>query len=849
MRPAPGALTLQLLETSCSFAHLTPELVMDASANPRPDAPERDPVCGMEVAAIRNAPFVDHEDRRYRFCSQRCREAFGVAPAEYVEAKDPVCGMWVERARAHHVAWHEGVSNYFCSERCRTRFESAPDAYARGEAPPRPIPADLPEGATFTCPMHPEVVRDAPGDCPSCGMALEPVQPVPNSGPPPELADLRRRLLFSAPLGLAIFVLEMASHIGLPVAEGLGPRLQVWMQFLLATPVVWIARPCFTRGWSSIVHRSPNMWTLIALGTGAAYAFSVAALLVPGFFPETLRGPHGLPPVYFEAAAVILVLVLAGQAMELHARTRAGDAIRALFDLAPRTARRVKDGEDEEVPLEEVRAGERLRVGPGESVPVDGVVLDGHSFVDESLLTGEPVPVEKCPESGVTGGTLNTTGSFVMRAERVGAEAVLSQIIELVAKAQRSRAPIQGLADRVAGHFVPAVAAVAALSFIAWLWYGPAPSLSYAVVAAVSVLIIACPCALGLATPMSIMVATGRGAREGVLVRDAEALERLAGVDVIVVDKTGTLTEGKPKVTDVVVNGSLSESELLSFAAALERGSEHPLARAVIAESRARGSTLRDAGEFEAIAGRGVRGRVARRAVALGNLRLMRDTSNETGAFAAVAEQLQSEGKTAMFVAVDGRTRGIIAVADPLKPGTPDALAALRAQGLRIVMATGDSPGAAEIAARKLLIEDWHAEMSPSDKAALVSRLQAAGHRVAMAGDGVNDAPALASADVGIAMGSGADVALESAGITLANGDMDGIVRARRLALAAMRNIRQNLVFAFAYNAAGVPIAAGVLYPLSGMLLSPIVAAFAMSLSSLSVIGNALRLGRVRLKG
>ena len=822
---------------------------MDASANPRPDAPERDPVCGMEVAAPRSAPIADHEGRRYRFCSQHCCDAFGVSPAEYIEAKDPVCGMRVDRARARHVAWHEGASHYFCSERCRTRFEAARGTYASGADSPRPVSAHLPEGATFTCPMHPEVVRDAPGDCPSCGMALEPTQPVPDSGPPPELADLRRRLLFGAPLALAIFVLEMADHAGLPVAEWLEPRVHVWMQFLLATPVVWIARPCFARGWSSIVHRSPNMWTLIALGTGAAYAFSVVSLLAPGLFPETLRAPHGLPPVYFEAAALILVLVLAGQEMELRARTRAGDAIRALFDLAPKTARRVTDREDEEVPLEDVRAGDCLRVGPGESVPVDGVVLQGHSFVDESLLTGEPVPVEKRPECGVTGGTLNTTGSFVMRATRVGAEAVLSQIIDLVAKAQRSRASIQSLADRVAGLFVPVVVAVAALSFVAWLWLGPVPALSYAVVAAVSVLIIACPCALGLATPMSIMVATGRGAREGVLVRDAEALERLAGIDVLVVDKTGTLTEGRPQVTDVVAAEGTSETELLSFAASLERASEHPLARAVVAEARTRSATLREAAEFEAIAGRGVRGRVAGRALVLGNTAHLRDSGIDPGALAETGERLQREGKTAMLVAVDGEALGVVAVADRIRMSTPGALAALRAQGLRIVIATGDSPGAAETVARELLIEDKHAEMSPSDKAALVSRLQAAGHRVAMAGDGVNDAPALATADVGIAMGGGADVALESAGITLVKGDLNGIVRAHRLARASMRNIRQNLFFAFAYNAAGVPVAAGVLYPLSGVLLSPIIAAVAMSLSSVSVIGNALRLGRVRLKG
>ena len=815
----------------------------------RSRAPERDPVCGMEVASPGEAPFVDYGGRRYRFCAERCREKFGAAPGDYVEAEDPVCGMRVDRATARQVTRHEGVCFYFCSERCRARFEAAPDAFAGGPRPPRPASEDLPEDASYTCPMHPEIVRDAPEDCPLCGMALEPMRPAPDAGPHPELADVRRRLLYGAPLAFAVFALEMGGHVGLPFAEWPEPRLHAWIQLLLATPVVvWIARPCFVRGWSSIVNRSPNMWTLIALGTGAAYALSVVAVLGPGLFPESLRAPNGLPPIYFEAAAVILILVLAGQALELSARTRAGAAIRALLDLAPKSARRVTEDGDEDLPLDAVRAGDRLRVGPGESVPVDGVVLDGHSFVDESLLTGEPVPAEKRAGDGVTGGTLNTSGSFVMQAERVGAEAVLSRIVDLVARAQRSRAPIQALADRVAGRFVPGVIAVAALALFAWLGLGPAPSLSYAVVAAVSVLIIACPCALGLATPMSIMVATGRGARAGVLVRDAEALERFADVDVLIVDKTGTLTEGKPALTDVITSLEMAEAEILSFAASLERASEHPLARAVVAGARARGAALQEATDFEAVAGKGVRGRVAGREVALGNLALLRETDIDPRGLAGAAEDLRSAGKTAMFVAVDGRTRGVVAVADRIKASTPGAIAALRARGMRIVMATGDSSRAAEILARELLIEDARAEMSPWDKAALVSELQAEGHRVAMAGDGVNDAPALAAADVGIAMGSGADVALDSAGITLVKGDLNGIVRAHRLARATMRNVRQNLFFAFAYNAAGVPVAAGILYPLIGVLLSPVIAAAAMSLSSVSVIGNALRLGRVRLE-
>ena len=801
----------------------------------------------MEIVSPREAPFIDHENRRYRFCAEGCREKFGVSSAEYILAKDPVCGMSVERAAARHLVRREGVSFYFCSERCRTRFEAAPDTFAGERSQYHSARENLPEGASYTCPMHPEVIRDGPEDCPTCGMALEPVQPTRDAGPHPELADLRRRLIIGAPLALVIFVLEMGGHIGLPFADWLEPHLHAWLQFALATPiVVWVARPCFARGWSSIVNRSPNMWTLISLGSGAAYAISVAAVLAPGLFPESLYAAQGGPPVYFEAAAVILVLVLAGQALELGARTRAGSALRALLNLAPKSAQRVSEHGDETVPLDAVRVGDRLRVGPGESVPVDGTVLDGHSSVDESLLTGEPLPVEKRSGDSVTGGTLNTTGAFVMRAQRVGEEAVLSRIVDLVAKAQRSRAPIQRLADRVAGRFVPAVVAVAAIAFFVWLQLGPAPSLSYAVVAAVSVLIIACPCALGLATPMSIMVATGRGAREGVLIRDAEALERLADVDVLVVDKTGTLTEGHPSLTDVVAHEEWTYSEVLSLAASLERMSEHPLARAIVTGAKARGAALHEATDFEALAGRGVRGRVAGREVVLGNLALLRKLDIDPRDFAETAERLQRSGKTAFFVSVDGEARAVVAVSDRIKASTPGAIAALRTRGLRIVMATGDSPGAAEILARNLLIEDARAQMSPWDKAGLVSELQAAGHRVAMAGDGVNDAPALATADVGIAMGGGADVALESAGITLVKGDLNGIVRAHRLARASMRNIRQNLFFAFAYNAAGVPVAAGILYPFFGVLLSPIIAAVAMSLSSVSVIGNALRLGRVR---
>jgi Cu+-exporting ATPase len=672
--------------------------------------------------------------------------------------------------------------------------------------------------------------------------------PSADAGPNPELIDFRRRLAIGAPLALAVLVIEMGGHLGLPWGDWLGHRTVQWLQFLLATPVVvWIARPFFKRGWSSIVNRSPNMWTLIALGTGAAYGFSVLATLAPGLFPQSLRGPQGLAPVYYEAAAVILILVLVGQIMELSARERTGDAIRALLDLAPKTARRVRDGAEEDVPLDQVAVGDTLRIRPGEAVPVDGSVTEGHSSVDESMISGEPVPVEKTAGDAVTGGTLNRSGSFLMRAEKVGADTMLSHIVEMVAKAQRSRAPIQGLADRVASYFVPAVVAVALLAFALWLALGPAPALSHAFVAAVSVLIIACPCALGLATPMSIMVATGRGAQAGVLIRDAQALERFASVRALIVDKTGTLTEGRPRLTDVAAAEGIAEDEVLRLAAGLERGSEHPLAEAIVAGAEARGLELAAAQDFAAEVGRGVRGTVEGRAVALGNAAMMDEAGVDTAALAAGHDTLSGAGKTVMFVAVEGRVAGLIAVADRVKETTPEAIRALHAAGLRIVMATGDSRATAEAVAAELGIDEVRAGVSPEDKAKLVAELQAQGLGVAMAGDGINDAPALAAADVGIAMGAGADVAVQSAGITLVKGDLGGLVRARHLAQATMRNIRQNLFFAFVYNSAGVPLAAGILYPVLGVLLSPIFAAAAMSLSSVSVIGNALRLRTVRL--
>ncbi|MBR25965.1 MAG: copper-translocating P-type ATPase [Rhodobacteraceae bacterium] len=805
----------------------------------------RDPVCGMTVDPEAGKPTAEHDGHVFHFCSERCRGKFVAAPGDYLTARDPVCGMDVDRSTAAHMTKHEGGRFYFCSAGCQAKFEAEPERYLVD----RPAPEPMPAGTQYTCPMHPEIVQDHPGDCPKCGMALEPMTPSADSGPNPEYVDFRRRLAITAPLALAVFILEMGAHLGLPFADWIGHRAFGWVQFALATPVVWICRPFFKRGWASIVNRSPNMWTLISLGTGAAYVFSVVSLLAPGVFPEAMRDSMGMAPVYFEAAAVILVLVLVGQVMELAARERTGDAIRALMDLAPKTARRVTGETEEDVPLDALRTGDVLRVRPGESVPVDGEVIEGRSSVDESMITGEPVPVEKTEGEPVTGGTLNKSGTFLMRAGNVGADTTLNRIVEMVAKAQRSRAPIQAAADRVAGYFVPAVVGVALIAFAAWVALGPSPAVSYAFVAAVSVLIIACPCALGLATPMSIMVATGRGAQAGVLIRDAEALERLAKVDVLIVDKTGTLTEGKPTLTDAEPADGLSSAELLSLAAALERGSEHPLAEAIVAGAEARGAERLDATEFEAVTGKGVTGTVAGRAVALGNAALMSDLGVDPGPLAARARALQEQGRTAMFVAADGRPAGLVAVADRIKETTPDAIRALHAAGLRIVMATGDAEGTARAVAKTLNIDEVHAEVSPEDKHALVERLHGEGLSVAMAGDGVNDAPALAAADVGIAMGTGADVAVESAGVTLVKGDLNGVVRARRLAEATMRNIRQNLFFAFVYNAAGVPLAAGVLYPVFGVLLSPIVAAAAMSLSSVSVIGNALRLRTVRLHG
>jgi len=713
-----------------------------------------------------------------------------------------------------------------------------------------PVGAEAPMTRTeYVCPMHPQIVRDAPGSCPICGMALEP-RTVTGDEENAELKDMTRRFWVSVALSVPLLAFVMGDMLpGQPLRHALSGRLMAWLQLVLATPVVlWGGWPFFARGWASIVNRSLNMFTLIALGTGTAYVYSVVAALAPGMFPESFRTHGGEVELYFEAAAIITTLVLLGQVIELRARSQTSSAIKALLGLTPKTARRLRDdGDEEDVSLDEVRPGDRLRVRPGERVPVDGVALEGTSAVDESMVTGEPIPVEKAPGSRVTGGTVNGSGGFVMRAERVGSDTLLAQIVRMVSEAQRSRAPIQRLADTVSAYFVPAVVAVAVISAAVWGLLGPEPRMAYALVNAVAVLIIACPCALGLATPMSIMVATGRGAMAGVLIKNAEALEILERIDTLVVDKTGTLTEGKPRLASLVTAPGHSESDLLRLAASLERGSEHPLAAAIVAGAEERKLTLSAAKDFRSVTGKGVAGRVEGRTVVLGNHRLIQDLGVPIGDLAERADALRREGQTAMFVAVDGRIAGLVGVADPIKESTPEALRLLRESGVRVVMLTGDSRATAETVARKLGITEIEAEVLPDQKSAVVKRLQAEGRIVAVAGDGINDAPALAQAHVGIAMGTGTDVAMESADITLVKGDLRGIARARRLSQATMRNIRENLFFAFVYNALGVPIAAGVLYPVFGLLLNPIIASAAMSFSSVSVIFNALRLRRLAL--
>ena len=808
--------------------------------------------------------------------------AGGADPAD--DLKDPVCGMSVTAASDHHFH-HAGTDYYFCCGGCRSKFAADPTKYLEpeehavtsepkaGSGPyvcpmcpevledePVPCPtcgmalepvepAALMTGTRYTCPMHPEIVEETPGDCPKCGMPLEPVTVTIEPPANPELRDMTRRLAVAALLSLPLLLLSMGEMLGVPF-EWLGARqTQNWLQLALATPVVaWCGWPFFQRGWQSVRNRSLNMFTLIALGTGVAYGFSIVATLVPGIFPGSFRGAGGEVAVYFEAAAVIITLVLLGQVLELRARNRTGSAIRALLGLAPATARLVDaDGHERDVPLDQVKVGDHLRIRPGEKVPVDGEIIDGASSVDESMISGEAIPVSKRAGDSVIGATVNGTGSLIMRATRVGAETTLAQIVQMVATAQRSRAPVQRLADVVAGYFVPAVVLAAVVTFVAWALAGPEPKMAYAVINAVAVLIIACPCALGLATPMSVMTATGKGATSGVLFRDAEAIEIMHQVDTLVVDKTGTLTEGKPQLMHFEAAGSLPPDELLRLSATLEQGSEHPLGEAIVAGATERGLELGKVNDFASLTGMGIRGRVDGHELALGNARLLDASNISAGEFDATAERLRKDGQTVVFVTVDGAMAGLISVADPLKASAAAAIEALHKDGVRVVMLTGDSETTAHAVAARLNIDSVHAGVLPDQKAQHVKQLQDDGHVVAMAGDGINDAPALAQAHVGIAMGTGTDVAMESAGITLVKGDLQGLLRARRLSGATMRNIRQNLFFAFVYNAVGVPVAGGILYPAFGILLSPMIAAAAMSFSSVSVIANALRLNKLEL--
>ena len=771
-------------------------------------------------------------------------------------ATDPVCGMTVAPATAAGSTAHDGTTYHFCSRHCLAKFEADPAKYTApsakpeggGKVPPVP-PEPVAGGAKWTCPMHPEVVRDGPGTCPKCGMALEPMTPQAGEEDDSELRDMRRRFAVAAVLTLPVFALAMVPMIPGVVFPHWLTTSANWVGLVLATPVVfWAGWPFFVRAAQALRHRTANMFTLIALGTGAAWGYSTAATLAPAAFPAGFVDPHGVIPTYFEAAAVIVTLVLLGQVLELRARRSTGAAIRALLALAPATARRVRDdGTEEDIPLDHVHTNDRLRVRPGEKVPVDGTVADGSGVVDESMLTGEPIPVSKGAGDAVTGGTVNGTGSFVMTATKVGGETVLARIVALVGEAQRSRAPIQKLADRAAAWFVPAVVAVAVLTFILWAIFGPSPAFAYALVNAVAVLIIACPCALGLAAPMSITVGIGRGASAGVLIRSADVLERMEKVDTVVVDKTGTLTEGKPRLARVQAAEGFAEDEVLRLAAGVERGSEHPLAAAIVAGAAERGLTANAATDFESVTGKGVVGTVEGKRIALGSARLLKEQGVADGNLQPRSAELPSEMQTVVLVAIDGRYAGLVAVADPIRATTRDAVNDLHAAGIRVVMATGDRQGTADAVARAVGIDEVFAEVLPEQKVEAVKKLRAEGRVVAMAGDGVNDAPALAAADVGIAMGTGTDVAMESAGVTLVTGDLRGIVKARNLSRATMRNIRQNLVFAFAYNLIGIPVAAGVLYPFFGLLLSPMIAAAAMSLSSVSVIANALRLKTVRV--
>jgi len=857
-----------------------------------------DPVCGMDVNPESPHRYT-YQHIEYGFCSDTCLDKFRTHPERYLKPAsytDPVCGMVVS-AESKYQFHFDSVEYHFCSERCKEKFASDPGSYLSGEKMDqeaghghdhaakdnvqRPV-----AGATYTCPMHPEIQAGHPGPCPKCGMALEPIgQPVtatrteytcpmhpeivqdhPGNCPKcgmaleprtidveeknEELIDMSRRFWFSTVLALPLFLLAMVADLApawLP--DALSMRMVQWIEFSLATPVVlWGGWPFFVRGWQSMVSWNLNMFTLIGLGVAVAWSYSVIALLFPAIFPPDMRHPGGTVPVYFEAAAVITALVLLGQVLELSARSKTNAAIKLLLGLAPNTAHILRtDGSEDEIPLEQVMPGDILRIRPGEKVPVDGVVTDGSSTLDESMVTGESIPVEKRAGDPLIGATVNSTGSLLMQAEKVGSDTLLAQIVRMVSEAQRSRAPIQKLADTVATYFVPAVVLIALLTLIVWGLFGPDPRLAHAIINAVAVLIIACPCALGLATPMSIMVGTGKGATLGVLIKNAEALEILEKVDTLVVDKTGTLTEGKPQLVSVQASHGFSEDEVLQLAASLERASEHPLAAAIVRGAEARGARLAPTEHFESITGKGVVGTIDGHAVALGNLKLLEGMSVDPGDLPAAAEAGRALGQTVMFVAIDGKAAGLIGVADPIKASTPQAIRDLHAEGVKVVMLTGDNHTTAQAVADRLGIDRVKAEVLPDQKAEIVRDLQAAGHTVAMAGDGINDAPALAQAHVGVAMGTGTDVAIESAGVTLIKGDLRGIVRARRLSRATMRNIRQNLFFAFIYNALGVPVAAGVLYPVFGLLLSPMIAAAAMSFSSVSVIANALRLRHLKI--
>ena len=800
----------------------------------------KDPVCGMNVEPIPAAFSLDHNGKTYYFCGTSCLEKFRANPAQYA----------AQAPRQAGESRSDPAGTYTCPMHPEVR-QAKPGSCPKCGMALEPTISALPAARTeYVCPMHPEIVRNQPGNCPICGMALEPRTVSADEGESAELRDTRLRFWVSVVLTIPVFASAMGEFIpGRPLDQLAAPRTWTWIELILATPVIlWGGWPFFVRGWQSIVNRSLNMFTLIGLGVGVAYAYSIVAVLYPGIFPSSFRDDAGEVAVYFEAAAVIVTLVLLGQVLELKARSQTGNAIRALLGLAPKTARMLRDdGSEVDVPLDQVQPNFRLRVRPGEKIPVDGVVLEGTSSVDESMVSGEPIPVEKRGGDRVTGATVNGTGSLIMRAERVGAETLLAQIVQMVSDAQRSRAPIQKLADVVAGYFVPVVIGIAALTFLVWASVGPSPRMSHALINAVAVLIIACPCALGLATPMSIMVAVGKGATSGVLFKNAEALEFLRKVDTLVVDKTGTLTEGKPKLVTVQPDPGFDEARLLQLAASLERGSEHPLAAAIVGGAEARGTPLFSAEAFESVTGQGVKARVDGSLVALGNVKLMEAVGVDIAQLSQSAEALRADGQTVMFVAVDGKAAGLIGVADPIKATTPEAIRQLHEEHIKIVMLTGDSRTTAAAVAKTLGIDDVIAEVLPQDKSNHIKQLQQQGRFVAMAGDGINDAPALAQAQVGVAMGTGTDVAMQSAGVTLVKGDLRGIVRARLLSRATMKNIKQNLFFAFIYNALGVPIAAGVLYPFFGLLLSPMIDAAAMSFSSVSVVGNALRLRRVRL--